>query len=62
MNITFHMHDPEDGRSCLISQEGVESIDDVLQRFLDFLKGASYDYVKFVGAEFDDGRMKWSTL
>ena len=60
MNLSFHMHDPVDERSCLISQQGVESVDDVIERFLDYLHGVGYTYVKKVGVIFDDSQEKWT--
>lgn len=60
MNITFHMHDTEDDRSVMVSQQGVESIDDVIERFLDYLKGVGYTYVKQVVVVYDDGKEKFT--
>ena len=61
MNFTFVMYDPNDGRLVEVSQDGVESLDEVLQRFLDFLKGVSYTYVDKVAAIYDDGTEKWTS-
>ena len=41
-------------------REDVESINDVLWLFSEFLNGVGYTYTKAVAVEKDDGEMVWS--
>lgn len=58
---TFSAVDMEDGNSVEIVRN-TDCLPDVLEAFLQLLKGNTYYYVKEVGVSYGDGQQVWSQL
>lgn len=64
MRLTFAADTTEEGfdqpQQVIISQQGVEALDDVIELFKQFLLGVGYTYVKQVGVVMDNNDEKWT--
>ena len=54
--------EPEDGidQSVIISQDGIETVEDMLYVFQQFIRASGFDYIDVVHAKSEDGQT-WSS-
>lgn len=55
MNFDFHMYDHDDERTVSVGGQA-ETVPEVLELFLSFMKGCGYSYVETV-AVYDNGKV-----
>ena len=58
---TFSALDTETGNNVEIVRH-TDYLPEILDAFLQLLKGNTYYYVKSVGAEYEDGRVVWNEV
>lgn len=63
MRFTFGMYDDDDGDYRAVNVEGqAETVPEVLELFLSFMKGSGYSYVNQMVAVYDNGKEVGTTL
>jgi len=55
MNFNFHMYDHDDERTVSVGGQA-ETVPEVLELFLSFMKGCGYPYIQQAVAIYDNGK------